>query len=132
MVAGDAVAWISRRDAAVDHIDDAADGGGAVKQSGRSVQHLDPVGEQRIDRRLAWSAEVAETSKLPMPSVSSRMRSPEKPRRIGREALGPKEEAVTPGWRASVSPRLGRRSRARLSPLRTDAASQQARHDCAE
>ena len=34
----------------------------------------------------------------PMPSVSTRTRSPWKPRRIGRDALGPNDVADTPGW----------------------------------
>ena len=67
----------------------------------------------------AWSTLVLETSKLPMPSVSTRTRSPWKPRRTGREALGPNDVADTPGWRASVSPIVGRISRASSSPLTT-------------
>ena len=55
-----------------------------------------------------------------MPSVSTRTRSPWKPRSTGREALGPKEVAETPGWRASVSPIVGRRSRVSSSPLTTE------------
>ena len=38
----------------------------------------------------AWSGLDEDTSKLPMPSVSTRMRSPDRPRRIGRDAVGPK------------------------------------------
>ena len=45
----------------------------------------------------AWSTDVFDTSKLPMPSVNMRTRSPWKPRRMGRDALGPKEVADTPG-----------------------------------
>lgn len=55
-----------------------------------------------------------------MPSVSTRMRSPWKPRRIGREADGPNEVADTPGSRDSVSPIVGRRSRVSASPERTE------------
>ena len=35
-----------------------------------------------------------------MPSVRTRTRSPERPRRTGAEAVGPKLVALTPGWRA--------------------------------
>ncbi|PAV93197.1 hypothetical protein WR25_23790 [Diploscapter pachys] len=38
---------------------------------------------------------------------------------MGREALGPNEVADTPGWRASVSPIVGRNSRVSCSPDRT-------------
>ena len=68
----------------------------------------------------AWSTLVLEASRLPMPSVSTRTRSPWKPRSTGREALGPNEVAETPGWRASVSPIVGRRSRVSSSPLTTE------------
>jgi len=37
-----------------------------------------------------------------------RTRSPDRPRRIGRDAVGPKLEAVTPGCFWSVSPMLVR------------------------
>ena len=47
----------------------------------------------------AWSGLEAETSKLPMPSVSRRMRSPERPRNIGRDAVGPKLLASEGGVR---------------------------------
>ena len=67
----------------------------------------------------AWSTEVFDTSKLPIPSVSTRTRSPCRPRSTGREALGPKLVADTPGWRASVSPMVGRSSRVSFSPLST-------------
>ena len=52
------------------------------------------------------------------------MRSPPRPRRIGRDAVGPKLVAVTPGCRASVSPMLGRSSRQdprRRAPIRRPA-----------
>lgn len=45
----------------------------------------------------AWSTLVFDTSIEPIPSVSTRMRSPWKPRNTGREALGPNEVADTPG-----------------------------------
>ena len=38
------------RDAAVDHIDHAADRRRSIEQGGRAAQHLDPVGGQRVDR----------------------------------------------------------------------------------
>ena len=59
----------------------------------------------------AWSALDEDRSRLPMPSVRMRMRSPPRPRRIGREAAGPKLVALTPGCLASVSPMLGRIAR---------------------
>ncbi len=68
----------------------------------------------------AWSTEVLETSIDPMPSVSTRTRSPWKPRRIGRDALGPNEVAETPGCFDRVSPIVGFRSRVSSSPLTTD------------
>ena len=37
--------------AAVDHVDHPADGRGAVEQRLRTAQHLDPLGQQRIDHR---------------------------------------------------------------------------------
>ena len=68
----------------------------------------------------AWSTLVLDASRLPMPSVSTRTRSPWKPRSTGREALGPNEVAETPGWWARVSPIVGRRSRVSSSPLTTE------------
>ncbi len=70
----------------------------------------------------AWSTEVLDTSKLPMPSVSTRTRSASWPRRMGREELGPKKLADTPGWRDSISPMVGRVSRTSASPSSTLAA----------
>src|SRR3546814_13356567 len=61
-----------------------------------------------------------DTSIEPIPSVSTRTRSPWKPRRIGREALGPNELAVTPGWCASVSPIVGFTDRVSSAPLTID------------
>ena len=68
----------------------------------------------------AWSAEVLDTSIEPMPSVSTRIRSPWKPRSTGRDAPGEKLVAETPGSRVSVSPSCGRTSRCSSSPLITD------------
>ena len=62
---------------------------------------------------IAWSGPDEDRSRLPMPSVSTRTRSPDKPRRTGAEASGPKLVADTPGWLASVSPMLGRSARVR-------------------
>ena len=59
----------------------------------------------------AWSGPDDDRSRLPMPSVRMRTRSPDRPRSTGAEAVGPKLVALTPGWRASVSPMLGRTSR---------------------
>jgi hypothetical protein len=55
-----------------------------------------------------WSGSDEDRSSVPMPSVRIRTRSPCSPRRIGRDAVGPKLDAVTPGWLANVSPMLGR------------------------
>ena len=55
-----------------------------------------------------------------MPSTSTGARSPCSPRRIGREELGPKLVALTPGRSASVSPRLGFRSCASSSLSSTE------------
>ena len=55
-----------------------------------------------------------------MPSVSTRTRSPDRPRSTGAEAVGPKLVAETPGWLASVSPMLGRTSRVRSAWSSTD------------
>ena len=58
-----------------------------------------------------WSGSDEDRSSVPIPSTRMRTRSPDRPRRIGREAVGPKLEAVTPGWLARVSPMLGRAAR---------------------
>ena len=50
-----------------------------------------------------------------MPSVSTRTRSPDRPRKTGDEAVGPKLVDDTPGCRARVSPMLGRTWRVRSS-----------------
>jgi hypothetical protein len=68
----------------------------------------------------AWSTLVFEASRLPIPSVRTRTLSPWKPRSTGREALGPNEVAETPGWRARVSPMVGRSSRASSAPETTE------------
>ena len=52
----------------------------------------------------AWSAEVLDASIEPIPSISTRTRSPWKPRSTGREAPGAKQVADTPGSLASISP----------------------------
>jgi len=58
----------------------------------------------------AWSGSVADKSRLLIPSMRTGARSPCSPRRIGRDALGPKLVELTPGISAKVSPRLGFRS----------------------
>jgi hypothetical protein len=69
---------------------------------------------------MAWSGPDEPMSRLPMPSVRTRTRSPERPRSTGAEAAGPKLVALTPGWRAWVSPMLGRTSRVSSALSSTD------------
>ena len=61
----------------------------------------------------AWSGSDEDRSRLPMPSVRIAHALARRPRRIGREAVGPKLDAVTPGW-------LGQR----LADARPDVAGQ--------
>jgi hypothetical protein len=68
----------------------------------------------------AWSTEVFETSKLPIPSVRMRTRSPWKPRSTGRDAFGPNAVEETPACRFSVSPSVGLSSRVSAAPLSTE------------
>jgi len=63
----------------------------------------------------AWSLLDADTSSAPIPSVRISRRSPDRPRNTGRATLGPEPDVETPGCFASVSPRVGRTSRARVS-----------------
>ena len=63
----------------------------------------------------AWSLLEADTSSAPIPSVRISSRSPDRPRSTGRATFGPEPEVETPGCFASVSPMVGRMSRARLS-----------------
>ncbi len=55
---------------------------------------------------MAWSGPDDDRSSVPIPSVSTRTRSPDSPRSTGADAAGPKLVALTPGCRASVSPML--------------------------
>jgi len=48
------------RDAAVDHVDHAADGAGAVKQGRRAFQHFDLVGQEGLDRSGVILADVGD------------------------------------------------------------------------
>ncbi len=98
------------RDARVDHVDDAADRRGAEQQGRRAAQDFNSLRGQRVDRHLVVGSD-EDRSSVPIPSTRMRTRSPDRPRRIGREAVGPKLEAVTPGWLARVSPMLGRAAR---------------------
>ena len=55
----------------------------------------------------AWSGSEVDRSRLLIPSTSTGARAPCSPRRIGRDADGPKLDALTPGMSASMSPRPG-------------------------
>ena len=118
-VDADGILGPAARNARVDDVDDAADRRGAEQQSGRAAQHLDPLGGERVDRDGMVGAGRRQVE-LPMPSVSTRTRSPERPRSTGAEAAGPKLVALTPGWRARVSPMLGRTSRVRSAASSTE------------
>jgi hypothetical protein len=69
---------------------------------------------------IAWSGPDDDRSSVPIPSVSTRTRSPERPRNTGADAVGPKLVADTPGCLASVSPMLVRTWRVRSAASSTD------------
>ncbi len=94
-----------RRDAIVDHVNDPP----IAPEPKRMVAGPRTISMLWLSKGLtlgAWSGLKFETSKTSVPSLRTRTRLSARPRMIGRLAPGLKPLAATPGWLASVSPRL--------------------------